>query len=72
MKILFVCTGNSCRSQMAEGLWRARGGETWDVFSAGLSPKGVHPLASRAMHDLEGLGRRLLLESLANRVQSVL
>ena len=48
-RILFLCTGNSARSQMAEGLARALGGDRVEVWSAGIEPKGVHPLAMRAM-----------------------
>lgn len=48
-RILFLCTGNSARSQMAEGLARALGGGGVQVWSAGIEPKGVHPLAVRAM-----------------------
>ena len=48
-RILFLCTGNSARSQMAEGLARALGGGGIQVWSAGIAPKGVHPLAVRAM-----------------------
>ncbi|MBI5951315.1 MAG: arsenate reductase ArsC [Chloroflexi bacterium] len=39
-KVIFLCTGNSARSQMAEGLLRAMAGEHFDVFSAGTNPKG--------------------------------
>ena len=48
-RILFLCTGNSARSQMAEGLARALCGDRVQVWSAGIAPKGVHPLAVRAM-----------------------
>jgi len=50
--ILFLCTGNSCRSQMAEGFARelARGGER--IFSAGTHPKGIHPMAIRVMKEM--------------------
>jgi len=52
MRVLFLCTHNSSRSQMAEGFLRARGGERYAVFSAGTHPRGVHPLAIRAMAEL--------------------
>ncbi len=48
-KVLFVCTGNSCRSQMAEGMLRYYGKGKFEVFSAGLEPSYVHPLAIRTM-----------------------
>src|SRR2546428_6872824 len=48
-RILFLCTGNSARSQMAEGLARALGGDRVQVWSAGIAPRGVNPLAVRAM-----------------------
>lgn len=49
-RILFVCTGNSCRSHMAEGWLRHLAGDRFDCFSAGSRPAGfVHPLAIRAM-----------------------
>ncbi len=48
-KVLFVCTGNSCRSQMAEGLLRHYGKDKFEIFSAGLEPSYVHPLAITAM-----------------------
>ncbi|MBO0778113.1 MAG: arsenate reductase ArsC [Ktedonobacteraceae bacterium] len=52
MRVLFLCTHNSSRSQMAEGLLRARGGATYDVFSAGTEPRVVHPLAIKAMQEI--------------------
>jgi arsenate reductase len=53
IRILFVCTGNSCRSQMAEGLTRTIGGDHVQAFSAGTEPKAVHLLAMQAMRELE-------------------
>ena len=51
-RVLILCTGNSCRSQMAEGLWRSIVGDKWDVHSAGLKPAGyVHPMAITVMHE---------------------
>ncbi len=50
-KILFLCTGNSCRSQMAEGYARHYGGDRLDVYSAGISPAGVNPTAVAVMKE---------------------
>ncbi|HYJ14834.1 MAG TPA: ATP-binding protein [Candidatus Limnocylindria bacterium] len=50
--ILFLCTGNSCRSQMAEGFARRLVHNGQKVYSAGTSPKGVHPLAVRVMQEV--------------------
>jgi arsenate reductase len=47
--ILFLCTGNSCRSQMAEGWLRRLSGGSVEALSAGTKPAGVHPLAIRVM-----------------------
>jgi len=44
-KVLFLCTGNSCRSQMAEGFTRALRGDAIDAYSAGVDPHGLNPLA---------------------------
>jgi arsenate reductase len=48
-KILFICTQNSARSQMAEGLLRAMYGDRYEVFSAGTNPFRVNPFAIKAM-----------------------
>jgi len=50
-RILFVCTGNSARSQMAEGFARYYGGDLVEADSAGLQPKGVHPHTVWAMNE---------------------
>lgn len=50
--VLFVCAENAARSQMAEGLLRARGGSAFVVHSAGTVPNAVHPLAVRAMDEI--------------------
>jgi arsenate reductase len=52
MRVLFLCTHNASRSQMAEGLLRARGGDAYEVFSAGTQPRTVHPLAIKATSEL--------------------
>ena len=49
--ILFLCTGNSCRSQMAEGFARRLANGKYRIFSAGTEPKAVHPLAVRVMRE---------------------
>ena len=51
-RVLFICTHNSARSQMAEGLLRHLGGERFEVFSAGTEATHVRPLAIRAMAEL--------------------
>lgn len=51
-KVLFLCTHNSARSQMAEGLLRDQHGEQYDVFSAGTVATRVHPLACLVMEEI--------------------
>jgi arsenate reductase len=51
IRVLFLCTGNSARSQMAEGLLRSLGGTDFEVFSAGTNPKGLNPLAVEVMRE---------------------
>ncbi|CAD2079988.1 protein ArsC [Phocicoccus schoeneichii] len=50
--IYFICTGNSCRSQMAEGWAKNILGEEWDVYSAGIVAHGVNPNAVAAMKEV--------------------
>ncbi len=50
--ILFLCTGNSCRSQMAEGWTNAQQGEIFQAFSAGVKKSSVDPLAAEAMAEV--------------------
>jgi arsenate reductase len=52
-KVLFLCTGNSCRSQMAEAIDNARLGEQWEAVSAGTKPAGyVHPKAIQVLQEI--------------------
>lgn len=62
-KVLFLCTGNSCRSQMAEAIVNARLGNEWEAVSAGTRPAGyVHPKALAALQEIgiehEGRSKR--------------
>ena len=50
--VLFLCTGNSCRSQMAEAWLRKHAGERFEVFSAGTEPKPINPLTYRVMEEV--------------------
>ena len=52
VRVMFLCTGNSARSQMAEGLLRSMGGKDFEVYSAGLEPQGLNPLAVKAMAEI--------------------
>ena len=52
-KVLFLCTGNSCRSQMAEAIVNARLGVQWEAVSAGTKPAGyIHPKALEALAEI--------------------
>ena len=51
-KVLFLCTGNCCRSQMAEGLLRSLAGDRFDVASAGTRPAGLNATAVKAMQEI--------------------
>jgi arsenate reductase len=57
-RVLFLCTGNSCRSQMAEAVVNARMGDEWEAVSAGTHPKGfVHPMTLRVLAEI-GIAHR--------------
>ncbi|MBP1702967.1 MAG: arsC [Chloroflexi bacterium] len=52
-KVLFLCTGNSCRSQIAEAITNARLSDAWQAFSAGTDPTGyVHPKAIEVLQEI--------------------
>lgn len=65
-KVLFLCTGNSARSQMAEAFLRRYGGDRFDVYSAGLEPKEINPFTREVMaeagYDLQGHRTKSLTE----------
>ena len=50
-KVLFICTGNSCRSQMAEGILKNEASDKFEVFSAGSHPSHLHPAAVSVMKE---------------------
>jgi arsenate reductase len=51
-KVLFICTGNSCRSQIAHGLLKDMANSYFEVFSAGLYPSQVHPISITVMEEI--------------------
>ena len=51
-KVLFICTGNACRSQIAHGLLNDLSSENFDVFSAGSHPSQVHPISIVVMEEI--------------------
>lgn len=51
-RVLILCTGNSARSQMAEGLLRHLAGDRFEVFSAGTRPAGLHPLPVEVLREV--------------------
>ena len=64
-KVLFLCTGNSCRSQMAEAIVNARLSDEWEAVSAGTKPTGyVHPKALAALAEIgiQHMGRSKLAD----------
>ncbi len=75
--VLILCTGNSCRSHLAEGLLRAVAGDLFEVHSAGSKPAGyVHPLAIRAMQeigiDISGHRSKSMKEFMATPIETVI
>ena len=75
--VLILCTGNSCRSHLAEGILRDAVGDSLEVASAGLKPAGyVHPLAIRAMQeigiDISQHRSKHLSEFLEQKVETVI
>jgi len=51
-KIIFICTGNACRSQIAHGLLEKMAGDKFEVFSAGSHPSQVHPMSLKIMEEI--------------------
>lgn len=76
IRVIFVCTGNSARSQMAEALLRHDGGRRFDVMSAGVDPKGVHPMTVAALAtvgiDISGATSKSIAAFLGQRFDYVI
>jgi len=76
IRVIFVCTGNSARSQMAEALLRRDGGPAFEVVSAGVSPRGVHPMTIVALDkvgiDISGARSKAVGEFLGQRFDYVI
>jgi arsenate reductase len=75
--VLILCTGNSCRSHLAEGILRAAAGDTLNVQSAGSNPAGyVHPLAIQVMNeigiDISGHRSKHMDEFLTQPIETVI
>jgi arsenate reductase (thioredoxin) len=51
-RILFLCSENAARSQMAEALLRSYAGDKYEAYSAGISPKDIHPLTKKVMEEI--------------------
>ena len=75
--VLILCTGNSCRSHMAEGILRAAAGDLFEVFSAGSKPAGyVHPAAIEVLGeigiDLSGHSSKHMNDFLSRKIHTVI
>jgi arsenate reductase (thioredoxin) len=75
IRVIFVCTGNSARSQMAEAMLREQGGDRFEVVSAGVDPRGVHPMTIAALAkgdiDISGARSKSVSEFLGQRFDYV-
>jgi len=71
-RVVILCTGNSCRSIMAEAIWRHLAGDRYEVQSAGTHPKGVHPFTLRVLAErgvsTEGLRSKSIEEIDTSRI----
>ena len=76
IRVIFVCTGNSARSQMAEALLRRDGGTRFEVVSAGVDPRGVHPMTVESLAkigiDISGARSKSVGEFLGQRFDYVI
>jgi thioredoxin type arsenate reductase len=76
IRVLFLCTGNSARSLMAEALLKKTGGETFEVHSAGTEPKGINPFTEKVLQqdgfDTSSLYSKSLNEYLDQRFDYVI
>jgi arsenate reductase len=74
-KVLFICTHNSARSQMAEGYMKATYGDRYEVFSGGTEPGHVHPMAIEVMKeigiDISGHRSKLIDEHYGKGIETV-
>ena len=76
IRVIFVCTGNSARSQMGEAILRRDGGAAFEVVSAGVDPRGVHPLTVKALAkagiDISGADSKSVGQFLGQRFDYVI